>query len=304
MQAGDTTRGSVERSCSSGISVPVLVAAVALDPALQGRDALFTRILAAKTVERFAQRLGVCLVSRRALVQALRKSLPEPAKQVLRQLLAPVRTTNARIRSAVSLEPLSYLWGFDRGLPLHRYYLELFLEEFASDIRGHCLEFQAPSYAFRFGGSAIHKLDILHIDDSNPAVTMVADLTKPNDIPTDLFDCIVCTHVLHAILELDKVIAELRRILKPGGVLLATVPHVSMCDPGFHEIWRFTLEGLSLLMAKAFGTGNITLRAYGNSLTAAGEIRGLVAGEFSAAALEYHDPRFAVEVCARAYKAD
>jgi hypothetical protein len=79
-------------------------------------------------------------------------------------------------------------------------------------------------------------------------------------------------------------------------------PHVSMCDPGFHEIWRFTPEGLCLVLAKAFGTGSVTVRAYGNSLTAAGEIRGLIAREFSKAALDYHDPRLAVEVCARAYK--
>jgi SAM-dependent methyltransferase len=241
-------------------------------------------------------------VSAGRFVQRLRKAFPDPARGFLRQVLAPVRTTNARLRSAVGLEPLSYVWGFDRGLPLHRYYLERFLQEFASDIRGHCLEFQDPSYAPRFGGSAIHQLDVLHIDDSNPAATIVADLTKPNDIPGDSFDCIVCTHVLHVILELDKVIAELCRILKPGGVLLVAVPHISMCDPGFHELWRFTPEGLRTLLARVFEIENVTVRAYGNSLTAAGEIRGLVAGEFSAAALNYHDPRFPVEVCARAQK--
>ncbi len=241
-------------------------------------------------------------MSRGGVLQTLRKALPGPVKGFLRQVLTPVRTTNARMRSAVSLEPLSYVWGFDRGLPLHRYYLDRFLKEFALDIRGRCLEFQDPSYALRFGGSAIDKLDVLHIDDSNAAATIVADLTKPNDIPGDLFDCIICTHVLHVILELDKAIAELCRILKPGGVLLVAVPHISMCDPGFHELWRFTPDGLRTLLARVFDIENVTVRAYGNSLTAAGEIRGLVAGEFRAAALNYHDPRFPVEVCARAQK--
>jgi SAM-dependent methyltransferase len=117
-----------------------------------------------------------------------------------------------------------------------------------------------------------------------------------------VFDCIVCTHVLHVIFQLDKVVAELHRILKPGGILLVGVPHISMCDPGYHEIWRFTPEGLSTVLGKAFGDENVTVRAYGNSLTAAGEIRGLVASEFSQATLDYNDPRFAVEVCARACK--
>jgi hypothetical protein len=75
-----------------------------------------------------------------------------------------------------------------------------------------------------------------------------------------------------------------------------------MCDPGFHEVWRFTPEGLAVVLAKAFGEHNVVVRAYGNSLTSAGELRGLVTSEFSKPTLDYHDPRFAVEVCARACK--
>jgi ubiquinone/menaquinone biosynthesis C-methylase UbiE len=148
----------------------------------------------------------------------------------------------------------------------------------------------------------VEKLDILHIDDSNPRATLVADLIKPNDLPSSRFDCIICTHVLHAIADLDRAIAELYRILKSGGVLLVAVPQVSMCDPRYQELWRFTAEGLALILSKAFGKENVIVEAYGNSLTAAGEIRGMVAHEFSEATLNYHDPRFAVEVCARARK--
>ena len=236
------------------------------------------------------------------LLRKLRAILSRPARRLAEGVLTRISFGRARIRLTVGVDPLSQLWGFDRGLPIHRYYLEQFLREFARDIRGHCLEFQNPGYTFRFGGSAVEKLDILHIDNTNPIATIVADLTQPNDVPSNVFDCIICTHVLHVISELDKAVSEIYRILKPGGVLLVSVPHISMCDPGFHEIWRFTPEGLCLVLAKAFGTGNVSVRAYGNSLTAAGEIRGLVAHEFSKATLDYHDPRFAVEVCARAYK--
>jgi SAM-dependent methyltransferase len=236
------------------------------------------------------------------LLQLVKRRLPAPAIRGARRGRMWINGIKSRVRLTVGVQPLSYLWGFDRGVPIHRYYLEQFLQEFARDIRGHCLEFQNPGYTPRFGGSAVEKLDILHIDNTNPLATIVADLTQSNDVPSNEFDCIICTHVLHVIAELDKAVSELYRILKPGGVLLVSVPHVSMCDPGFHEIWRFTPEGLCLVLAKAFGTGNVSVRAYGNSLTAAGEIRGLVAQEFSKATLDYHDPRFAVEVCAKAYK--
>jgi Methyltransferase domain/Glycosyl transferase family 2 len=235
-------------------------------------------------------------------LQSVKKVIPARFKSLVRRGLAPISKVKSRARLAIGVQPLSCLWGFDRGLPVHRYYLEQFLREFAPDIRGHCLEFQDPSYAPRFGGSAVEKLDILHIDNSNPVATVVADLTQPNNILSNEFDCIVCTHVLHVIVELDKAVSELYRILKPGGVLLVSVPHISMCDPGFHEVWRFTPEGLSSIVGKIFGVENITVRAYGNSLTAAGEIRGVVAHEFSKTTLSYDDPRFAVEVCARACK--
>lgn len=229
--------------------------------------------------------------------------LPTRLRCILIDGWVRLNVVRARARLTIGIEPLSYLWGSDRGLSIYRYYLEQFLRQFSGDIRGHCLEFQNPGYTPRFGGAAVKKLDVLHIDDSNPLATIIADLTEPNDLPSEQFDCIICTHVLHIIVELDKAVSELHRILRPGGVLLVAVPQVSMCDPDFHEIWRFTPEGLAVVLAKAFGEHNVVVRAYGNSLTSAGEIRGLVASEFSQATLDYHDPRFAVEVCARACKA-
>jgi SAM-dependent methyltransferase len=203
---------------------------------------------------------------------------------------------------ATGVQPLSQIWGLDRGLPIHRYYLAQFLQESVSAIQGHCLEFQEDSYTTRFGGTAVTKLDILHLDHSRPEATIVADLTKANDIPSDHFDCIICTHVFHMVFELDKMVLELYRVLKPSGTLLVSVPHISMCGPRFHEIWRFTPEGLEAVLGRVFKSEHVTVRPYGNSLTAAGEIRGLVSNEFTEKELNYHDPRFAVEVCARAVK--
>ena len=112
------------------------------------------------------------------------KNSSRPSQEVALRGLTFARWIKARVRLGVGLEPLSYLWGFYCGLPIHRYYLEEFLREYARDILGRCLEFQNPSYANRFGGTAVEKLDIVHIDDTNPQATIVADLTKPNAIPS------------------------------------------------------------------------------------------------------------------------
>jgi SAM-dependent methyltransferase len=214
-------------------------------------------------------------------------------------------TLAARLRLGFGIQPLSVVSGSDRGPSLHRYYLDLFMGEFAADIRGRCLEFQNDQYTTRFGGGRVAHLDILHKEGSGTSkrATIVADLLAPNRVPSDSYDTIVCTHTLHIVEDPRRFMDELHRLLAPGGVLLLGVPHVAGIQPWWHELWRFTPEGLAWLGAHSFGVGNVTLRSYGNTLTAAGAMRGLIAGEFNPRELGLHDERFAVEVCLRAVKA-
>jgi SAM-dependent methyltransferase len=211
----------------------------------------------------------------------------------------------ARLRLGLGTQPLSVVSGSDRGQSIHRYYLDLFMREFAADIGGRCLEFQNDQYASRFGGTRVTHLDILHKEGSGTSkqATIVADLLAPNDLPSNAFQVIICTHTLHIVEDPARFMDELRRLLAPGGVLLLGVPHVAGIQPWWHELWRFTPEGLRRLAERSFGAGNVTLRSYGNTLTAAGAMRGLIAAEFTARELDLHDDRFAVEVCLRAVKA-
>jgi peptidoglycan/xylan/chitin deacetylase (PgdA/CDA1 family)/SAM-dependent methyltransferase len=222
-----------------------------------------------------------------------------------KQFRIPILTALwARYRLGTGLAPLSVLSGNERGLPLHRYYIDRFFGEFRGDIRGRVLEFQNDQYASRFGGANIQRLDILHKEGSGHSkrATIVADLTRPNNIPSDYYDCIICTRVLHIVRDLPAMLAEMHRILRPGGVLLAAVPMTDMIEPWWHELWRFTPEGFQELTAGTFGSGNVQIRAYGNSLIAAAAMRGLTAEEFSRRELDALDDRFAIEVCARAVK--
>ena len=194
------------------------------------------------------------------------------------RLLFPIRYPYAKLRLGFGLSPMSYLWGLDRGVPIHRYYLDQFLREFSSDIRGHSLEFQDDSYTSRFGAGRITKSDILHKEygnpnATNPNATIVADITQPNDIAAVQFDCIICTYVLNFISDVDAALSELYRILKPGGVLLAAVPQINMTAPYGPDLWRWTPEGFRLKLSRYFGETNVIVRAYGTSLTAAGDIR-------------------------------
>ena len=62
------------------------------------------------------------------------------------------------------------------------------------------------------------------------------------------FDLVICTQVLEYIPEPAAVIAEIYRVLKPGGVLLLSVPAVSPRDAD-EDCWRFLPGALRQLLA-------------------------------------------------------
>jgi len=238
------------------------------------------------------------------LLDRLKHLRSDSFKQSIKQRFQPLFMLKTRVELlTVGMHPLAQDWC-SRGINVHRIYLEQFLQSFASDIKGHCLEFQEDSYTSRYGGDKVIKLDILNKEKDNSNSTIIADLTQPNSIPSDTFNCIICTYVLHIIPEVDKTIAELYRILKPGGVLLVAVPDITINHSVYNELWRFTKKGLYFLLAKSFKPENITMKTYGNSLVAAGELRGMAAFDFTSTQLNYNDPRFAVIVCARAVKSN
>ncbi|MGH2371196.1 MAG: glycosyltransferase, partial [Chloroflexota bacterium] len=126
------------------------------------------------------------------------------------------------------LAPVSRRFGWDRGgLPVDRYYIERFLERHASDVAGHVLEVRDDAYTRRFGGARVSRADVLHPTADNPKATIVADLTDAEQVPSDTFDCIILTQVLPFIPDFQAAARTLHRILRPGGVLLATMPGIS-----------------------------------------------------------------------------
>lgn len=202
------------------------------------------------------------------------------------------------------MRPASRTFGYERGQPIHRYYVQRFFERHAERIRGRCLEFHDPGYVTTFGGTRPSRIDVLDLTAENPHATIVADMTKPNDVPSGAFDCIVCVHVLHLVYEADVFTRELRRLLAPGGALLLAVPGTSMIDPNWTEFRRWTGLGVQTLLGQFFAPSDIVVETYGNSLAAAAEMRGLAADEIAPWELNARDDLFQVEVCGLAVNAN
>ncbi len=119
--------------------------------------------------------------------------------------------------------PIDPNWGFERGTPIDRVYVEEFIGAHAGDIRGRVLEIAAPDYTTRFG-RGVERVDILMATEGNPQATIVGDLTDAPQIPSDSFDCAIVTQTLQFVYDVRAALATLHRVLAPGGVLLATVP--------------------------------------------------------------------------------
>jgi len=142
----------------------------------------------------------------------------------------------------------------------------------------------------------------MHKEFGNSNATIVADLSKENKVTSNLFDCIICTYTLHLVYNFEKFVSELHRILKKSGNLFIAVPQIMTYYPKYHEYWRFTEQGLYTLLSHYFNENEITMRSYGNSLTAAGELRGLTKIDFFKSEINKHDHRFAMVICAKAMK--
>jgi SAM-dependent methyltransferase len=233
---------------------------------------------------------------RPSLRGAARRVVPAPVRQRLHRLRRPaVLGTVRRTR------PLSEHWGRDRGDPVDRHYIEAFLERHQADIRGRGLEVKDSGYLRRFG-TGITRTDVLDLDASNPAATIVADLASADAITEGSFDCFLLTQTLQLIYDVRAACEHAHRILAPGGVLLVTVPGITRVARGYPDYWRFTPAACQALFAEVFGEDAVEVTSYGNVLSAMAFLTGMAKQELSARELDDTDPAFPVIVGIRARK--
>jgi SAM-dependent methyltransferase len=199
------------------------------------------------------------------------------------------------------LEPFSAYYGFERGSPVDRFYIERFLAERARDIHGAVLEVGHPRYARAFEDATAERVEIVDIDAANPDATIVADLSEAGSLPTGRFDCFILTQTLQLVPELEVALQNAWQSLASGGVLLLSVPGITRADPEHVEAdrWRFTAAGLETLIARTCVDGSREVVGYGNLISAVAFLMGLAAEELDEEELKAKDPHFAVVVCAR-----
>jgi peptidoglycan/xylan/chitin deacetylase (PgdA/CDA1 family)/glycosyltransferase involved in cell wall biosynthesis len=192
------------------------------------------------------------------------------------------------------VEPVSQLGGRDRGKPIDRHYIDGFLGRHRADIRGRVLEAGDRFYTHRFGGDAVVASDVVD-----------GDLRGADALPTSTYDCVILAQRLHAIDDVAAVLNECARMLRPGGVLLATMPSVIRVDAergAIGDFWRATEASARKLFAGVFPIDAFDVTAYGNVMACTAFLHGVSVEEMAPADLDHVDLTFPLVVAIRAVK--
>jgi len=204
------------------------------------------------------------------------------------------------------MAPISSRAGTDRGVPVDRHFIEGFLRDHASDIQGTVLDVKDSLYSTRYGGERVRRCDVLDVNRANREANIFSDIRDLKEIADDTYDCFIVTQVLQYIDDVSAAIGACRRILKPGGVLLVTVPTVGKLDGQGDRVagdfWRFTPDSARYLFEKHFPPENLEIRGWGNLLVATSFLQGMAVDEVPERKRNHYDPLFTCGVTIRARK--
>lgn len=194
------------------------------------------------------------------------------------------------------VQPFSNHFGFERGTPLDRYYLHRFLAEHRHLITGRVLEIQNSGYTHRFGHGVrdAHTIDIV----PNFSPTYVCDLAQSQRVIADAsYDCFLLPNTLSVLRDIDGCLREAFRIVKPGGVILATAAGLVPLTGDAPDYWHLSAAGWREVTARVWPrAAEVRIEAHGNCLSAVAAMLGLAHEELDAAELDVTDPRFPVLV--------
>jgi SAM-dependent methyltransferase len=197
-------------------------------------------------------------------------------------------------------QPLGGRYGWRRGNPIDRRYIEDFLAANRGLIRGRCLEVGGAQYIERFGSATVKTIDVLDIDSSNRRATIIGDLQDLATVCDGSYDCVIVTQVMQYLQDPIAGSRELHRILAPGGSVLVSVPTMAPCDAKDLDRWRFMPLGIRDLFVSNFGLDGVTVRSYGNLLTGLAYWAGLAQEDLPHKAWGFDDPFYPVIVTVRA----
>lgn len=213
-----------------------------------------------------------------------------------------IKDSSAYLLKEMKRTPLNYDFGFSRGTPIDRYYIEDFLSKNKGYIRGDVLEIAENTYTKKFGNpEQIDNSWILHVEAQGKNMIR-GDFETGEGIQPNTMDCIILTQTLPFVYHLENAVRNIYGMLKKDGCLLVTV--AGLCQISRYDMdrwgdyWRFTDLSLRRLMETVADPEKIDIYTYGNVKSACAFLYGVASEELAEEDLKYRDPDYQVSICA------
>lgn len=175
-------------------------------------------------------------------------------------------------------EPISRVFGLDRGKAIDRVYIEDFLEAHKMDIHGRVLEIAENTYTLQYGEQGVKESCILHVNGTGENA-IKGNLETGEGLKENSFDSMIITQTLMFLLDVNSAVGNIYRALKQGGTALITVAGISQVsrydDDRWGHYFGFYETGIRKLCCQVFGEKNVEIKCYGNVKTAAAMLYGL-----------------------------
>ena len=109
------------------------------------------------------------------------------------------------------------------------------------------------------------------VDVENPAADLQGSIEQL-PVPDGSFEIVLCNQVLEHCLDPPQAIRELRRVVAPGGCVLASTHGVEVYHPSPEDLWRWTHTGLERLFAGNAEWASLSVRPAGGTTACLGKL--------------------------------
>ena len=151
--------------------------------------------------------------------------------------------------------------------PLFYAHYKVLLPVIRQHARGRFIDLGCGSAPFWIEvNKQVERYDGVDLWPRSDKVTFAGDVQTLTMVPDSTYDSAICIEVLEHVPEPGRALATISRILKPGGVVVITVPHLSRLHDLPHDYYRFTEYGLRYLLSQN-GLEVVSIEAKGGLLT-------------------------------------
>jgi hypothetical protein len=190
-------------------------------------------------------------------------------------------------------------FGFSRGTPVDRYYLNRFVEEIRERVAGKTVELGGVSTnATWYRWSHVTSFTAVDVRPG-PGVDLVGDIHDPGLLPPDSADAVIAFNVLEHCAQPWVVVDNMRSWLRTGGHAFCMVPGAQRIHQMPSDFWR-PMPGAVHWMFRAFSDHQV--RQYGNPTSVIASYMGIAAEELSAEELDATHPDYPAAICVTARK--